>query len=309
MKLFDLHCDTAIRLLSHGQPLYDNDFHISVKKASFLENYAQVMAVFSQSHLSDREAYERFFAVVENLKKEELECSGKVKIIKSASEIPSLWARGVIPMLIAVEDARLLEGDISRLDVLYENGVRLLTLNWGGTTCIGGAHDTHESLTDFGVRVVRRCFELGIVPDVSHASFEGTDACIEIAKELGRPIIASHSNSYSAFPHSRNLRDGNFKDIVALGGIVGISLCKDHLAADGASVDDVIRHIDRYLSLGGEKAVCLGCDLDGTQLPRGFSDLSDLRRIQDEMSRLGYSDETINNITYKNALEFAKNNF
>lgn len=310
MKLFDLHCDTAIRLLSHSQPLHDNDFHISLKKAEALESYAQVMAVFSQKHLSDHAAYERFFKVVENLRGEEIACGGRIKIINDRKQIPALWECGTIPIVLAVEDARMLEGDISRLDILCENGVRILTLNWSGITCIGGAHDTHASLTDFGKQVVKRCFELGIVPDVSHASFEGTDQCIGIAQELGKPVIASHSDSYSVFPHSRNLRDENFRQIVALGGVVGISLCRDHLAAEGtASVADIVRHIDHYLSIGGESALCLGCDLDGTDLPVGFSDISDLHKIEDEMSRLGYSDKTINAITHKNALEFAKNNF
>ena len=63
MKLFDLHCDTAIRLLQHNQSLCDNTFHISLKKAEYLESYAQVMAVYSQKHLSDAQAYERFFEV------------------------------------------------------------------------------------------------------------------------------------------------------------------------------------------------------------------------------------------------------
>ena len=34
----------------------------------------------------------------------------------------------------------------------------------------------------------------------------------------------------------------------------------------------VVAHAEHYLSLGGEKAVCLGCDLDGIdRLPEGMS--------------------------------------
>lgn len=309
MKLFDLHCDTAIRLLSYSKSLYDNDLHISLKKASVFEGYAQVMAVFSQSHLSDSEAYTRFFGVVENLEKEALSNAARVQIIKSGKELPSVWNSGITPLIISVEDARILEGDLSRLDILYEKGVRLLTLNWSGETCIGGAHNTHSPLTEFGKSVVGRCFELGIIPDISHASFEGADDCISIAKEFGRPIVASHSNSYSVYPHSRNLRDENFKDIVSLGGIVGISLCNEHLNNPTvSSVEDIIRHIDHYLSLGGERTVCLGCDLDGTALPVGFTDISDLSRIEERMTELGYSDDIINNVTYKNAFDFMQSN-
>lgn len=309
MKLFDLHCDTSIRLLERNQSLYDNNCHISLKKAEGFENYAQVMAVFSQKHFSDSEAYSRFFEVVENLRKEVEKYKDSVKIIDRADEVLPLWQENKIPFILAVEDARILEGDISRLDRLWENGVKILTLNWSGETCIGGAHDTHSPLTDFGKEVVKKCFSLGIIPDVSHASFEGTKECIALAEEYKKPIIASHSDSYSVCQHSRNLTDEDFKKISSLGGIVGISLCPKHLANDGeASVSDIIKHIEHYLSLGGEDTVCLGCDLDGTYLPHGFEDLSDIDKIEKELIRLGYSDELIEKICYKNALDFIKNN-
>ena len=309
MRLFDLHCDTAIRLLTHGPSFYDNEFHISLKKAEIFENYAQVMAVFSQRHLTDGEAYQRFFEVVKNLRHEVEKNSSVSALTTDGSALSSLWREGKAPLILAVEDARILEGDILRLDELYKSGVRVLTLNWSGETCIGGGHDTHSPLTEFGKSVVTRCFELGIIPDVSHASFEGTEDCIALANKFGRPVIASHSNSYSVCAHSRNLRDGDFKDIAMLGGIVGISLCPEHLSkAKKAEVSDIMRHIEHYLSLGGEDTVCLGCDLDGTDLPLGFSDISDLLKIDSEMERLGYPRELIDKITYKNALNFMENN-
>ena len=309
MKLLDLHCDTSIRLLERNQSLYDNNCHISLKEAEFFENYAQVMAVFSQKHLSDSEAYSRFFEVVENLRKEVEKYKDSVKIIDRADEFLPLWQEHKIPFILAVEDARILEGDISRLDRLWENGVKILTLNWSGETCIGGAHDTHSPLTDFGKEVVKKCFSLGMIPDVSHASFEGTKECIALAEEYKKPIIASHSDSYSVCQHSRNLTDEDFKKISSLGGIVGISLCPNHLASGGdASISDIIKHIEHYLSLGGEDTVCLGCDLDGTNLPNGFDGLSDIPKIEEELIRLGYSDELTEKICYKNALNFIKNN-
>ena len=131
----------------------------------------------------------------------------------------------------------------------------------------------------------------------------------QLAKEYKKPIIASHSDSYSVCKHSRNLTDEDFKDIVSLGGIVGISLCPPHLASDGkANLSDIIKHIEHYLSLGGENAVCMGCDLDGTDLPHGINDISDLCKIEAELKRLGYPDDIIEKIFYKNAFEFIKKN-
>jgi membrane dipeptidase len=179
----------------------------------------------------------------------------KIETVKSASEFLSAWKRGKAAAFLAVEDARLLDGDLSRLDILHSRGIRYLTLTWGGKSCIGGAHDTDLGLTEFGRTVVEKCFELSIFADISHGSEALADEVISLAYQCNKPIIASHSNSFSAYPHTRNLRDRHFEDIKALGGIVGISLCRSHL---GDNVNEsitplhVIRHIDRYMELGGE---------------------------------------------------------
>ena len=96
---------------------------------------------------------------------------------------------------------------------------------------------------------------------------------------------------------------GMIKDI---GGIVGISLCRPHLCESGeCKIDDVIRHIEKYLSIGGEKTVCLGCDLDGIgRLPDGMENVSDLYRIADALSARNYSDSLIEDIFYNNAERF-----
>ena len=93
-----------------------------------------------------------------------------------------------------------------------------------------------------------------------------------------------------------------------LGGLVGINLCPDHLAKSDASVSDVVKHIDHYLSLGGINTIAMGCDLDGTNLPKGFTNISDVHKIVDELNKINYSNELIEKIMYKNALHFFKNN-
>lgn len=310
MRLFDLHCDTATRLLDKGGGLYDNSLHISLKGAEYLESYAQVMAVWTPYKLSDGEGYARFFEVAENLRRE-VEKNDKISgLASNFSEADTLLAQGKRALILAVEDARILENDISRLDELYRNGVRLITLNWYGNTCIGGAHNTKNGLTDFGREVIKKCFELGIVPDVSHCSFAGAEQTLFLACEQGKPIVATHSDSYSVNPHTRNLLDEHFMQISRIGGLVGINLCPEHLRADTkANICDVMRHIEHYLSLGGQDSLAMGCDLDGTDLPDGFSGIGDIYKIADEMQRLNYSSELIDKIMFKNTYNFFKNNF
>lgn len=308
MKLFDLHCDTATRLLGGGQGLYDNTFHISLKNAEYLQNYAQVMAVWTDRRLSDSDGYSRFFEVVKNLDTEVKINENSVGLAKNFAEIDQLWRFGSTPLILSVEDARILENDLSRLDVLHSHGVRILTLNWYGETCIGGAHDTHIGLSDFGVKVVKRCFEIGIIPDISHCSFEGAAMTLELAKEYAKPIIASHSDAYSINPHTRNLKDSDFLDISRLSGLVGINLCPAHLSQnESADINDIMKHIEHFLALGGENTLAMGGDLDGTDLPEGFSGIRDIYKIADEMQKLNYSTEITEKILYKNALNFFKN--
>ena len=309
MKLFDLHCDTSTRLLSEKQSLYDNNLHISLKRTESFEQYAQVMAVWTNYKLTDDEGYSRFFEVETNLRNEVEINKSRAKLVSTSDELLSSANEGKTLVILAVEDARILNNDILRLTTLRNHGVRLLTLNWYGETCIGGGHDTNKGLTEFGVSVVKSCFDLGIIPDISHCSFKGAEMTLELAQRYNNPIVASHSDSYSVNQHTRNLKDEHFLELLKLGGLVGINLCPSHLAsADSANISDVIRHIEHYLSLGGKNILAMGTDLDGTDLPDGFFGIQDIHKIADEMQRLNYSDELINKIMYKNAFEFFKRN-
>jgi membrane dipeptidase len=309
MKLFDLHCDTATRLLGENQGLFENNLHISLNRSEYLENYAQVMAIWTNHKLTDEQGYERFFEVIENLDNEVLKNKDIVERVSSSNQLISCIDANKTPFILAVEDARILGNDISRLDVLYSHGVRLLTLNWYGETCIGGAHDTDIGLSDFGILTVKKCFDLGIIPDISHSSFKGAKITLELAKESNKPIVASHSDSYAINQHTRNLKDEDFQDICNLGGLVGINLCPAHLSSrNSADIHDIIKHIEHYLALGGENTLSMGGDLDGTNLPEGFSGIEDFYKISNEMQRLNYSDELIDKIMYKNAFEFFKRN-
>jgi len=85
-------------------------------------------------------------------------------------------------------------------------------------------------------------------------------------------------------------------------------MCCTHIADNNPTVDDIIRHIDHYLSLGGENNIALGCDLDGAKLPSGFSGITDLDKIATRMSDLGYTDHIIQKIFWKNAKFFIEKN-
>ena len=185
-------------------------------------------------------------------------------------------------------------------------GVRLLTLTWNDPCPICGACGTEDGVSDFGYKVLVRCRELGIIPDISHASDKTAHDVIDFCEQNGCICIATHSNSRAVCEHERNLTDELFKRMVKLGSVVGISMAPQHLNKSGAAdISDIVRHIEHYLELGGENTVCLGCDFDGIgSTPHGIGSVSDVYKIADELTKLGYSHDLTDKIFYRNAHGF-----
>ena len=231
--------------------------------------------------------------------------------VDSSETLDAAISHGQHAAILAVEDARLLNGRLERLDELQARGVCYLTLAWGGDSCIGGAHDTSHGLTPFGKDVVRGCLERGILPDISHASLQSTEDILTIASDYRRPVIASHSNAFGVWEHSRNLRDHHFHAIQALEGVVGVSLCPSHLCDQSrsqATAETVFAHFEHYLALGGENMVGFGADWDGTVLPSSFSHIGHLTAVAEVMAAHNYSDELIHKLFWRNIHSFAMKN-
>ncbi len=312
MKLFDLHCDTFYDIHAKKLSLAKNDLHIDLEKLSGYEASVQTAAIWASKKKGNEACWEFFLEACASMEEQIALCPRAVRVTDSYS-IRRAIEESKNAFILAVEDARMLNGYISRVDIMREMGVRFMTLQWGGPTLIGGAHDTDLPLTDFGRAVVRRCFEVGIIPDVSHASRAVTAEVLEMAKAAGKPVIATHSNAYGVYPHTRNLTDEEFRAIVSLGGLAGISMVPYHLTDyDGGSpcnLQTLADHILHYISLGGENTVCMGSDFDGVgQLPDGIDNISSLPRLADHLRASGMSETQIEKIFFRNAYDFAMRN-
>lgn len=294
MRVFDLHADTPLKIYYEGLAFSDPRLHVSSGCLSRFDFRGQVFACFCRPELGNDEAYATFFAMRDRL----------------LSELAPYRGERFYPIL-AVEDARLLGNSRERLTALAAADVRILTLLWRGETQIGGAYDTDTGLTAFGKAAVADALLLGVHPDASHASYRAFFEIAEAAASCGRPFLATHSNAYSVCPHPRNLRDEQFRAVRDAGGLVGLCLYPPHLTEGReATVYDAVRHLEHWLSLGGEDTVALGTDLDGIDtLPRGIRSSGDLTLLAEALDRLGYTASLIEKIFSKNAeLFFGKYN-
>ncbi len=304
LSLFDLHCDTALEMLHRHQGLEKNELAVSLAGADGFERYMQVMALWTPYHLDDEAGWKCNREMLKKLKSDPAIASQKA-VLRTAPDqsikSPQLF--------LAVEDVRIIDRDLDRLDILYSDGVRIITPMWRGVNIIGGAHDTDVGLTDFGKEALKHALELGMTLDISHASRRSTDEIFSLCKDHNMPVIASHSNAYAVCPVPRNLTDDEIKRIVSTKGLIGINLCTSFLSDQKASVEDIMRHIEHFLSLGAKDTIALGCDMDGCELPDDIPNVSALSLIAERMLKANYPEELIRAIFFNNAYRFATSHF
>ena len=306
LSLFDLHCDTPHEMLCQNQPLGENQLAVSLQKARCFEQYVQVMAFWCDKKLGDEDGWKQFEKTYQNFAGDPALKHHKAQIISCYP--PKNGSIRSFPL--AVEDLRILANDITRVDRLARMGIRIVTPLWANNSCIGGAHNTENGLTDFGKRALTRALEHGMLLDISHASVHSADEIFELSADLGRPVLATHSNAYAICPVSRNLNDRQTEQVIRSGGLIGINLYRYFIKEDGnATLDDLCLHIEHFLSLGAHNALCMGTDFDGCETLAEIPDVSELPRLAERMLRLNYSEHLIHNIFFANADAFARKNF
>ena len=175
---------------------------------------------------------------------------------------------------MGIEGGTAIGNDLDNINTLFDLGVRYTGLTWNNSNNIStSAKDEKErgkygGLTEFGIQVVKRMNEVGMLVDVSHLSEDGFWGVID---NTTSPIIASHSNCYSINPHFRNLTDEQIQAIAENGGYIGVNFYDKFLDSDGekngSTLDKVIEHIEYIKNLVGIDHVGIGSDFDGGITP------------------------------------------
>ena len=309
--LFDAHCDTLSAMLLTKCSLGKNNLHVDLQRGGKYRPYAQFFAAYGQvetpagqlhvAHPLWKEGWS-CFQLQYGLFREALSAYSKqLTHCLTAREAKEAGEAGKIAAFLAIEGAELLDCSLDRLAEAYVLGLRMLTLTWNIPNALSGTVrlECERGLSDLGRQFVRRCKELGIIVDVSHLSEPGFWDVAEVME--GVPFVASHSNSAKIYPHPRNLTDAQFLEIVKAGGIVGLNLFTIFLGDGMPGIDRAIAHVEHFLSLGGEKTVAIGADLDGCEtLPPEIRGIEDVEKIAEELLRRNYSEALVCDIMYYN---------
>ncbi|GMA61480.1 hypothetical protein GCM10025859_19200 [Alicyclobacillus fastidiosus] len=116
-------------------------------------------------------------------------------------------------------------------------------------------------LTRAGRAVVRELQRLSMWIDLAHLHDTGVR---DILRFTDGPVMASHANARAIHDHRRNLTDDVIREIIRRDGWMGLTFEASFLTDGSTTVNDVFRHLDHVLNLGGAKHIGFGSDFDGT---------------------------------------------
>ncbi len=255
-------------------------------------------------------AYEQTTNKIHMLLELAQESNNSLTIIHSASELKQTCTNNTIAMLLHIEGAEAIAGDLSNLDFFYNLGVRSIGPVWSRANVFGhgvtsggpGNPDTGPGLTEAGRELVRACNRMGILIDCSHINEKGF---WDIAALSTKPLVATHSCAHALSPSKRNLTDRQIQAIGESNGLIGINFAVHFLREDCAINTDtplslIVQHAAYIADRIGVDHVAFGSDFDGAPIPADLGDVSGLPRLIDEFRAHGFTLEEIEKIAYKN---------
>lgn len=317
MNYFDLHCDTVGELskISETQRekvnLRCNAGQLDLTRAQSFSRYAQVFALFcgTQPVQSKQDAHERFVRLLTTAQQELAKNSDILLHCRTAQDLKAAQDSSKIAAFLSIEGAEILQSE-EDIRAAVQAGIKIVTITWNHRSVYGCGASTNNTagLTPAGRQLAKQLSDNGVFLDVSHVSEHGF---WDLAETISAPILATHSNSKQVCPHARNLTDAQFAELMRRGGLVGINLYVPFVTQkQTADCTDVLRHIEHFCALGGERQLCIGADWDGCdRMPKGITDIRGIERLAECMAQHGYSDTLIRGIFYENANRFVQTNF
>jgi membrane dipeptidase len=250
-------------------------------------------------------ATQRAEAMIAELKRQ-VESLDGIAMAYSADDVVRLTRAGTKAALMGLEGGHALQASEEVLERLAAAGIRYVTLTHTNTN--GWADSSADvarwgGLNDTGRALVRAMNRLGVLVDLSHVS----DSTFYDALEVTRaPVILSHSSVRALTDHPRNASDAMLRALADNGGVIMINFFPRYVAQGGnagATVDDLLDHIDHAVRVAGVDHVGLGSDFDGVpSLPRGMEDATKLPFLTYGLLQRGYSEEDVRKILGGNTL-------
>ena len=161
----------------------------------------------------------------------------KITLASNYKEVKKGINQEKLVALIGVEGGHMIEDDLVKLEELYNQGMRYMTLTWNNSTSWASSAMDEASLnpsegetlqdskrkkglSDFGKQVVQKMNELGVIVDLSHT---GEQTFYDAIATTTKPVLLSHSSVWNICPVFRNVKDDQIKAVAKNGGVICIN--------------------------------------------------------------------------------------
>ena len=229
-------------------------------------------------------------------------------LILNAGDLATLLAKraegnSIVGGLLGTEGSHALDGNLDNIDVLFDAGFRMMSLQHFFDNKLGGSlhGESNKGLTDFGRQAVDAMVAKGIMIGVSHSAPQVVE---DVLARTTTPLIVSHTGFYGHCETARNMSDKLMKKIAAGGGIIGVGYWD--AAVCTATPAGIVSAIRYGIDLLGEDHVALGSDFDGG-IAAPF-DASELAVLTQEMLKQDFTETEIRKAMGGNMMRYLATN-
>lgn len=181
----------------------------------------------------------------------------------SADDFVRAKKDGKVAVMMGFQNTTPLEKSIDNMDILYQEGTRWMQLTYNHRNLVGDGctERTNAGLSDYGIEVVERMNELGIIVDLSHCGKATTNDGIKFSKA---GVSINHSMCEALHKnHPRAKTDEQIKAMADKGGVIGIIslgyMIGPNLGTD-TTLETYVDHIEHAVNIGGIDHVGLAAD-------------------------------------------------
>jgi len=234
-------------------------------------------------------------------------------VVSSVRQLIEAQSAGTPAVLLGVEGADALGGDVDRVDAWHERAVRMVVLvhlgdNALGTTCLPWQRyagplpvrrAARPGLTSFGARVVSRMNDRGVLVDVAHAD---SLTVLDVVGVATAPVVSSHTGARALQDFPRYLTDPELTAIASTGGLVGLWPFR-HRRTGVCDLAELVAHARHIADVIGPEHLALGTDLNGVPgVMAGYRGAGDLPLVTGALLSAGFDAQEVASVLGGNAL-------
>lgn len=299
MKYIDFHCDTITELHDHPEKgsLLKNSLYVDLEKLKKGGCFIQDFALWvDKKEMPD--VWKRYENLLGTFRREMEAWHRLICPIRCREDLREAEEEGKIGALLSVEGGEAAGGSVEKLEHMYKDGVRLMTLTWNYPNEIGFPNGMEGGITKKGREMVEAMENLHMIVDTSHLNDEGTR---EILMTCHVAPMASHSDARAVTGHRRNLPDDLIRLFGEKGGLIGLNFANHFTGAeDVTTLDSIVRHARHIRDVGGIDVLALGSDFDGIEPKLELKDASEMGRLAEALKKGGFKEEEIEKIFWWN---------